>query len=43
LLHLIVPTHTKAYRLQLSQHIPDWQQREQELGGWVFATSQHQT
>lgn len=35
LLHLIVPTHTKAYRLQLSQHIPDWQQREQELGGWI--------
>jgi hypothetical protein len=43
LLHLIVPTHTKAYRLQLIQHIPDWQQREQELGGWVIATSQHQT
>jgi hypothetical protein len=43
LLQLIVPTHTKAYRLQLSQHIPDWQQREQELGGWVIATSQHQT
>lgn len=37
LLHLIVPTHTRAYRLQLSQHIPDWQQREQELGGWVVA------
>jgi predicted metal-dependent hydrolase len=32
LLHLKVPTHNRVYRLLLGQHIPDWQEREQELG-----------
>jgi len=36
LLHLKVPTHNRLYRLLLSQHIPDWQDREQELGRWVL-------
>lgn len=40
LLHLIVPTHTKVYRLLLSQHVPDWQSCEQELGGWIIASNQ---
>ena len=37
LLHLIVPTHTKAYHLMLGRYVPDWQDREQQLGGWVLA------
>jgi predicted metal-dependent hydrolase len=36
LLHLKVPTHSKLYRLLLSQHIPDWREREQELGRWAL-------
>jgi len=36
LLHLKMPTHNRVYRLLLSQHIPDWREREQELGRWVL-------
>jgi predicted metal-dependent hydrolase len=36
LLHLRSPTHNKLYRLLLSQHIPDWRERERELGRWVL-------
>jgi len=36
LLHLRVPTHTRVYRLLLSQHIPDWRERERELGRWAL-------
>jgi predicted metal-dependent hydrolase len=32
LLHLKVPTHNRLYRLLLNQHIPDWRERERELG-----------
>jgi predicted metal-dependent hydrolase len=36
LLHLRSPTHNKVYHLLLSQHIPDWCEREQELGRWAL-------
>jgi predicted metal-dependent hydrolase len=36
LLHLRVPTHNRDYRLLLSCYIPDWREREQELGNWVL-------
>lgn len=36
LLHLKVPRHNRVYRLLLSQHIPDWREREQALGRWVL-------
>jgi hypothetical protein len=35
LLHLKIPTHNKLYYLLLQNHIPDWREREQELGRWV--------
>jgi len=35
--HLKVPTHNRLYRLLLGQHIPDWQERERELGCRVMA------
>ncbi len=35
LLHLKVPTHNRVYRLLLSRHIPNWRERERELGRWV--------
>lgn len=38
LLHLRVPTHNRLYRLLLSHHIPDWREREQELGRWVLVS-----
>ncbi|MFQ5610593.1 MAG: M48 family metallopeptidase [Anaerolineae bacterium] len=37
LLHLKVPTHNRLYYLLLGRHIPDWREREQELGRWVLA------
>jgi predicted metal-dependent hydrolase len=37
LLHLRSPTHNRVYRLLLSRHIPDWRERERELGQWVLA------
>ena len=37
LLHLQVPRHNRLYYLRLSQHIPDWPQREQALARWVLA------
>lgn len=37
LLHLKVPRHNKLYYLLLARHIPNWQQRERELGRWVLA------
>jgi hypothetical protein len=37
LLHLKTPTHNKVYRLLLSQHVPDWGERERELGRWALA------
>jgi hypothetical protein len=40
LLHLKVPTHNKLYYLLLQNHIPDWREREQELGRWVLALNQ---
>lgn len=40
LLHLMVPTHTKAYHLLLGQYVPDWQAREYELGGWIMTSDQ---
>jgi len=40
LLHLRVPTHNRLYRLLLSRHIPDWREREEELGRWVLALGQ---
>ena len=36
LLHLKVPYHNKLYYLLLTQHMPTWQQRAQELGRWVL-------
>lgn len=36
LLHLKVPNHTKLYRLLLSRYIPDWRERERELGRWAL-------
>lgn len=36
LLHLQVPNHNGAYRLLLRRHMPDWQERERELGRWVL-------
>lgn len=35
LLHLKIPHHNRLYYLLLARYIPDWQHREQELGGWV--------
>jgi len=35
LLHLQVPHHNRLYRLVLSRYIPDWRERERELGRWV--------
>jgi hypothetical protein len=37
LLHLKIPSHNRLYRLLLSRYIPDWREREQELGWWVLA------
>lgn len=34
LLHLQAPNHNKFYYLLLGRHIPDWREREQELGRW---------
>jgi predicted metal-dependent hydrolase len=39
LLHLKVPHHNRLYYLLLAQHIPDWEQREQELGQWILTES----
>jgi predicted metal-dependent hydrolase len=39
LLHLRVPTHNRLHRLLLSRHIPDWRDREQELGRWALVPS----
>jgi predicted metal-dependent hydrolase len=39
LLHLTVPTHNRVFHLLLSRHIPDWREREQELGRWVLEFS----
>jgi predicted metal-dependent hydrolase len=36
ILHLKVPSHNQLYRLLLSQHMPDWQERERELGRWAI-------
>ncbi len=36
LLHLKVPTHNRLYHLLLSRYIPDWLERERELGRWVL-------
>lgn len=36
LLHLKVPRHNRLYYLLLGQQIPNWQQRERELSGWVL-------
>jgi hypothetical protein len=38
LLHLTVPTHNRVFHLLLSRHIPNWREREQELGQWVLAS-----
>lgn len=38
LLHLKAPHHNRAYHLLLSQYIPDWEERELELAGWVLGT-----
>ena len=38
LLHLKAPHHNRAYHLLLSQHIPDWGERERELAEWVLVT-----
>ena len=38
LLHLQVPHHNKLYYLLLTQHIPNWQSRAQELGRWMLKT-----
>jgi len=32
LLHLRVPGHNRLYRLLLGHYIPDWRERERELG-----------
>ena len=37
LLHLQVPHHNRLYRLVLSRYIPDWRERERELGMWALA------
>ena len=39
LLHLRHPTHHRLYRLTLSQHIPDCDERERQLAGWVLHRS----
>ena len=36
LLHLKVPAHNKLYYLLLRQSIPDWRERERELGRWAL-------
>ena len=36
LLHLKTPYHNRLYRLQLGRHMPDWRERERELGRWVL-------
>jgi predicted metal-dependent hydrolase len=36
LLHLRSPTHNRVYRLLLSSYIPDWREKERELGQWVL-------
>jgi hypothetical protein len=35
LLHLKAPYHNRLYYLLLAQFIPDWRERERELGRWV--------
>jgi hypothetical protein len=40
LLHLKVPHHNRLYYLLLDQHLPDWRQREKELGRWVRSEPQ---
>jgi predicted metal-dependent hydrolase len=40
LLHLKVPRHNRVYRLLLSQRIPDWRKREQELGKWILMSKE---
>jgi len=34
LLHLQVPHHNALYRLLLLRYLPDWRQRERDLGSW---------
>lgn len=36
LVHLQVPHHNRLYRLVLSRYIPDWRERERELGRWAL-------
>ncbi len=40
LLHLRVPRHNRLYHLLLSRHIPDWREREQELGRWTLVLAE---
>jgi len=38
LLHLTVPAHNGVYHLLLSRYIPNWREREQELGRWMLVS-----
>lgn len=42
LLHLRIPTHNKVYHLLLRWHIPDWREREGELGRWMLSSQRRQ-
>ena len=38
LLHLVVARHGGMFELLLGRHVPDWREREQELGRWVLVS-----
>jgi hypothetical protein len=36
LLHLVVARHGRMFELLLGRHLPDWKERESELGRWTL-------
>jgi predicted metal-dependent hydrolase len=40
LLHLRVAGHNRVYRLLLGRYIPDWREREEELGRWALVLAE---
>jgi predicted metal-dependent hydrolase len=43
LLHRQVPKHNATYRLLLTRYLPDWREREGDLGQWVLALDQNRS
>ena len=43
LLHRQVPKHNATYRLLLTRHLPNWRERERELGQWVLTLDRNRS